>query len=158
MLAEMALNGGSGDAGSFLRDAMSISIDKVMSFGSKDPDADLSTYAPSDATVSDYINNTIGTFNSVSPEERMNILGQQHFVAHYGNGTNSYNFYRRTGYPNTVQYTVDPNPGKFVRSFFYPADEANTNQNIAQKANVDLQVFWDTNPPSAQTGGFPSSN
>ena len=158
MLAEMALNGGSGDAGSFLRDAMSISIDKVMSFGSKDPDADLSTYAPSDATVSDYINDKIGVFNSVSPEERMNILGQQHFVAHYGNGTNSYNFYRRTGYPNTLQFTVDPNPGKFVRSFFYPADEANTNQNIAQKANVDLQVFWDTNPPSAQTGGFPSSN
>ena len=88
----------------------------------------------------------------------MNILGQQHFVAHYGNGSNSYNFYRRTGYPNTLQFTVDPNPGKFVRSFFYPADEANTNQNIAQKANVDLQVFWDTNPPSAQTGGFPSSN
>lgn len=157
MLAEMALNGGVGDAGTNLRNAMSISIAKVKSFGSKDPDADLST-APSDAEITDYINDKIGVFNSVSPEERMNILGQQHFVAHYGNGSNSYNFYRRTGYPNTLQFTVDPNPGKFVRSFFYPADEANTNQNIAQKANVDVQVFWDTNPPSAQTGGFPSSN
>jgi hypothetical protein len=163
MLAEMALHGGSGDAGASLAAAMTRSIKKVQSFGSRDGDADLATtddggYVPTDATVSDYITNKVNLFNSVSPEERMNVLGQQHFVAHYGNGTNSYNFYRRTGYPNTVQFTVDPNPGKFVRSFFYPADEANTNPNIAQKANVNVKVFWDNNPDSAQTGGFPSAN
>ncbi len=34
---------------------------------------------------------------------------------------------------HTLQWTVEPAPGGFVRSLFYPADEANTNPNIASK-------------------------
>jgi hypothetical protein len=50
---------------------------------------------------------------------------------------------------------IDPNPGAFVRSYFYPSNEANVNSNIVQKPGVDSQVFWDTNPASP---GFPVAN
>ena len=161
MISEMAL--ASGDASSartHLEHAMQLSIDKVMSFGSMDPDADLTTTAnggtvPTSAEVSSYIATTSSDFASASNDEKWNILGVQHLVSHYGNGSDSYNYYRRTGFPTSVQFTVEPNPGNFVRSFFYPADEANTNPNIAQKPNVDVKIFWDNNPASP---GFPAAN
>ncbi len=87
--------------------------------------------------------------------DKMNVLGMQYFVAQYGNGLDAYNFYRRTGYPTTLQPNIEPNPGGFIRSFFYPANHANTNQNISQKDGVTDQVFWDTNPGSP---GFPVAN
>ena len=58
--------------------------------------------------------------------DKMNVLGMQYFVAQYGNGLDAYNFYRRTGYPTTLQPNIEPNPGGFIRSFFYPANHANT--------------------------------
>jgi len=159
MLAEVALASG-GAASGYLQDAMQISIDKVMGFGSLDGDADLSTTddegtVPTSGTVSDYISAKVTEFSNGDMATKWNILGLQSFVAHFGNGSDSYNFYRRTGYPTTLQFTVEPTPGNFVRSFFYPADEATPNPNIAQKPNVDGQVFWDNNPSSP---GFPSAN
>ena len=159
MLAEVALVSG-GAASGYLEDAMRISIDKVMSFGSLDGEADLSTTdnggtVPTSGTVDQYIDRIADDFNMGNMAAKWNILGLQSFVAHYGNGSNSYNYYRRTGYPTTLQSTVEPTPGNFVRSFFYPADEATPNSNVSQKPNVDGKVFWDTNPSSP---GFPSSN
>ena len=87
--------------------------------------------------------------------DKMNVLGMQYFVAQYGNGLDAYNFYRRTGYPTTLQPNIEPNPGGFIRSFFYPANHANTNSNISQKDGVTDPVFWDTNPGSP---GFPVAN
>lgn len=90
-----------------------------------------------------------------STDDKWNILAMQYFVASYGNGIDAYNFYRRTGYPTTLQPNLEPSPGKFVRSMYYSANHANTNANITQKANVDVQVFWDNNPGSP---AFPSAN
>jgi hypothetical protein len=87
--------------------------------------------------------------------DKMNVLGMQYFVAQYGNGLDAYNFYRRTGYPTTLQPNIEANPGGFIRSFFYPANHANTNSNITQKDGVTDPVFWDTNPGSP---GFPAAN
>lgn len=155
MIAEMNLvNGNIGVANSFMQEAMQIHIDKVMSFGSVDPEADLS-FEPSAEDVSNYISTVADSFANGSNENRWEIFSLQHFKAHYGNGSDSYNFYRRTGYPTSLQFSIEQNPGNFVRSFLYPADEANTNSNISQKPNVDTQVFWDTNPSSP---GFPSAN
>jgi len=160
MLAEVALVSGGGASG-YLQDAMQISIDKVMSFGSLDGDANLSTTdveggtVPTTGAVSDYVSAKVTEFSNGDMATKWNILGLQSFVAHYGNGSNSYNYYRRTGYPTTLQFTVEPSPGNFVRSLFYPADEATPNPNVTQKANVDGQVFWDNNPSSP---GFPSAN
>ncbi|MGV6829390.1 MAG: SusD/RagB family nutrient-binding outer membrane lipoprotein [Flavobacteriales bacterium] len=156
MRAEMALaNNNASQASGYLQEAMQKSIDKVMSFGSVDPDGDLAGFAPTSDEVTTYINDKVNMFLNADDNGKWEILALQQFVAHYGNGSDSYNMYRRTGYPHSLQYTIDPNPGNFVRSFLYPADEANTNINITQKPNVDQQVFWDNNPPSP---GFPQAN
>ena len=101
-----------------------------------------------------------GFYSRISDEwddasDKMNVLGMQYFVAQYGNGLDAYNFYRRTGYPTTLQPNIEANPGGFIRSFFYPSNHANTNSNITQKDGVTDPVFWDTNPGSP---GFPAAN
>ena len=158
MLAEMALTNG-GNASSYLRKALEISIAKVMTFGSLDGDIQNTDYIPTQTDVNSYITNKMNLFDAASADGRINILGEQHLVAHFGNGSNSYNFYRRTGKPLTLQWTVEPAPGGFVRSLFYPSDEANVNPNVNQKPNVGVQVFWDDNPPSSAAGtGYPYAN
>lgn len=155
MKAEVALASGSaGAASSALSAGMNKHINKVLEFGSLDPEADSAFFASS-SDVSSYISSVVNAFNGGSNEDKWEILATQQFIAHYGNGMDSYNFYRRTGYPKKLQLNIDPNPGAFVRSFFYPANEANVNSNIVQKPGVDVQVFWDTNPPSP---GFPVAN
>ena len=85
----------------------------------------------------------------------MDVLGMQSFVAQYGNGLGAYNFYRRTGFPSTLQPNIEPNPGGFIRSFYYPGDHANNNSNISQKSGVTEPVFWDNGGASP---GFPAAN
>ena len=154
MKAEVALSGNGGNAVSELTNGISASVNKVLSFGSIDPDADASFF-PSSGDVNTYVNNVTSAFNAASTEDKFEILATQLFIASYGNGNGAYNFYRRTGYPKSLQPNIEPNPGGFVRSHFYPANEANTNGNINQKLDVLQQVFWDTNPSSP---GFPSAN
>jgi len=155
MISEMQLvSGNVGGANTAMQLGMELSIAKVMSFGSKDPEGDLSL-APSSDDVSTYISSIGDAFASASSSNRWEIFSLQQLKAHYGNGSDSYNMYRRIGYPLSLQFNIEQNPGNFVRSFLYPADEANTNSNIQQKSNVDGQVFWDNNPSSP---GFPSAN
>lgn len=155
MKAEVALEQGSaGAAASSLNAALTKHINKVQSFASLDPEAN-SDFFPTGGEVNGYISGVVGSFNSAGNNLKWEILGEQTFIAHYGNGIGTYNFYRRTGYPEKLQFVIDPQPGSFIRSFFYPANEANVNSNITQKPNVSVQVFWDTNPPSP---GFPPAN
>ena len=92
---------------------------------------------------------------AASTDEQWNILARQYFVAMFGNGIDAYNFYRRTGFPHDLQPNLEPDPGPFIRSMYYPANTVNNNPNISQKSTVAQQVYWDTNPPSP---GFPVSN
>ncbi len=156
MRAEASLSGGNtGAARNSLEAALTKSIAKVQGFASLDSDADTS-FEPTGAEVSAYVSGVGSSFANASNTGRWEILGNQLFITHYGNGLNPYNFYRRTGFPNDgLQFNIDTNPGGFVRSFFYPANEANVNANITQKPNVGVQVFWDNNPPSP---GFPPAN
>lgn len=110
-------------------------------------------------TVQSYFNDfksEIGTdWDNGSSTDRWNILANQFFVASYGNGNNTYNFYRRTGFPTTLQPNLEASPGSFIRSFYYPSNYVTNNANASQKDNVDMQVFWDNN---ASSPGFPQSN
>jgi len=156
MVSEMNLASGNvGGANTHLQHGMELSIGKVMGFGSMDPEADLSGFAPSSGDVSAYISGVNNDFANANENDRWEIFSLQQLKAHYGNGIDTYNMYRRIGYPKSLQFNIEQNPGNFVRSFLYPADEANTNSNITQKSNVDGQVFWDNNPSSP---GFPSAN
>ncbi|GAB5401256.1 MAG: hypothetical protein Aureis2KO_28410 [Aureisphaera sp.] len=156
MRAEASLSAGNaGAAQSSLQGALNKSIAKAQTFASLDSGADTS-FEPTSGEVNAFVSSVVSDFGSANTNGKWEILGNQHFITHYGNGLNPYNFYRRTGYPNDgLQFVIDPNPGGFVRSFFYPANEANVNANITQKPNVSVQVFWDNNGPSP---GFPPAN
>lgn len=155
MKAEVALaQGNAGGASTSLNSALTKHTAKVQSFGSVDPEAN-AAFFPTGGEVNTFISSIMSSFNGADTNGKWNILAEQEFIAHHGNGIGSYNFYRRTGFPTRLQYNIDPNPGSFIRSFLYPASEANVNNNITQKPNVGVQVFWDNNPPSP---GFPVAN
>ena len=167
MQAEIAMvNGDVGAARTFMSAGISKSITKVLGFASLDksfnpnevlveddpdtPEDEEVTaedrYVPSNTDITDYITSVETAFDTADMNGKWDILGEQYFIAVFGNGIESYNFYRRTGYPTTLQPSLDPNPGTFIRSLFYPANEVNTNSNISQKADQAQPVFWDTNP------------
>lgn len=157
MIGEIELvNGNEAAAKSAMFDGMEKSMDKVTSFY---PQTQrfidiMDIYFGGLAQVtSDFYDRIEAEWDAAA--DKMDVLGMQYFVAQYGNGIDAYNFYRRTGYPTTLQPNVEPNPGSFIRSFLYPASHANTNSNISQKESVGVQVFWDTNPASP---GFPVAN
>lgn len=142
--AELALaDGKTEEAKIFMLEGMNKSIFKVKSFISKDPDADVS-YEPSQQNIDDFKTSIETAFGNADNAGKWNILGEQFFVATFGNGIESYNFYRRTGYPTSLQPNLDPNPGTFMMSCYYPSNAVNTNSNISQKADVSTPVFWDT--------------
>ena len=157
MIGELELVGGNEAAAkNSMFAGMQKSMNKVLTF--KEPTARFTGimdfyFGGIDQVISDFYARTSDEWDDAT--DKMNVLGMQYFVAQFGNGLDAYNFYRRTGYPKTLQFTVEPTPGNFVRSFFYPADEATPNPNVEQKPNVDGQVFWDNNPSSP---GFPSAN
>jgi hypothetical protein len=76
------------------------------------------------------------------------------FISLFGNGTDAYNAYRRTGLPRKIQPNIEEKADGFIRSFLYPASVTGTNPNIKQKAKVTQRVFWDNNPET----GFPFGN
>lgn len=152
--AEMALAANQpGDAATHLENALTKQIAKAQSFVSNDAGADLS-FEPTSTDVTDFINATVAAFNGATGDDQWDILAEQYFVSHYGNGIETYNFYRRTGYPTTLQPNREPDPGVFIRSMYYPNQAVTSNPNITQKSDQSVQVFWDTNPAS----GFPFSN
>jgi hypothetical protein len=155
MRAEAAMaSGNTSSAGTLLESGLTKAIAKVQSFGSKDPGAIPDNF-PDAADVNAYKNAISAEFNAGDNNTKWNVLAEQTFIAHYGNGVNPYNFYRRTGYPTTLQFNIEVSSGNFVRSFLYPQNEATTNPNIIQKDNLDVQVFWDNNPTSPS---FPFAN
>ncbi|MEM7382198.1 MAG: SusD/RagB family nutrient-binding outer membrane lipoprotein [Bacteroidota bacterium] len=120
------------------------SIAKVQSFNTVDPSADYS-FAPDQATVDSFVSDVGAAWDAASDDGKWDILGEQFFVATFGNGVEPYNFYRRTGFPTTLQPNRSPSPGDFPRSMYYPSNAVNTNSNIAQKPNQSQPVFWDNN-------------
>jgi Starch-binding associating with outer membrane len=152
--AEAALNGGTGDAKALLLSGIQKSFTKVRTFVTRDASADL-TKVPALTKDVSYIANVDTKYTAAATTSaKMEILSKELFISLFGNGTDAYNFYRRTGFPNNIQPNLEPTPGGFIRSFFYPSSETSSNSNVTQKANVTTRVFWDNNP----TTGFPIGN
>lgn len=146
MKAEIALVGGNpGLARTEMLEGISKSINKVITFGPNDPAFD-ATFAPSGTDISNFTNTISSDWDATDNNGKWNILGIQQFRAVFGNGIEAYNFYRRTGFPTTLQPNRAPDPGNFVRSLYYPSNEVNNNASITQKANQSIPVFWDNNP------------
>ncbi|MEX0360358.1 MAG: SusD/RagB family nutrient-binding outer membrane lipoprotein, partial [Allomuricauda sp.] len=147
MRAEMALAAGNtGDARTFMLAGYAKSVAKVQAFlTGREAGADLS-FVPSEGDVNAYATQVGIAFDDADADGKWDVLGEQYFIAHFGNGVEPYNFYRRTGFPTTLQPNLEPDPGTFIRSMYYPANAVNNNSNISQKADQTQPVFWDTNP------------
>ena len=148
--AEMAMAAGNEPAaGMLLQQAIATHIDKVQNSGIEDPDADMS-FAPSATNVSDFLAAVDTDFQNANTMGRWNILAEQFLLSSVGMGIDAYNFYRRSNFPTNLEPNLNPNPGTFMNSLFYPANAVNTNSNISQKPNNGVFVFWDTNdtPPA----------
>ncbi|MBL7850265.1 MAG: SusD/RagB family nutrient-binding outer membrane lipoprotein [Cyclobacteriaceae bacterium] len=78
-------------------------------------------------------------------DETMNYIAREYWIALFRNGLESYNLYRRTGMPSGMQPVLNPTPGEFPRSYWYPANFANLNNTVEQKADLKPRVFWDNN-------------
>jgi len=159
MIAESKIiNNDFAGALSAITDGITKSCNKVQDFGSRDTTVssdDWDTYGTDATDTAVYIADIQSLYNNADNSGKFDILGEQLFVNLYGNGIDAYNFYRRTGYPSTLQPMIELNSGNITRSFFYPANEANTNSSISQKPNHEVKVFWDTNPGGPS---FPFSN
>lgn len=151
--AEAALFGGSGDPEAHVADGMEKHIVYVKSFIGRDANAD-TDLVPDASRTDTYIADVVAEMTAGGTQEKLDILGEQFFISLYGNGIDAYNYYRRTGAPSDIQPNIEPNPGSFVRSFWYPANEVSANSSINQKESITERVFWDTNPET----GFPSNN
>lgn len=154
--AEIALeiDNDPGTASQLLENAMVKHINYVQSFTSRSAaDFDESTI-PTNAEVSSFVTEVIDEFDTANAEKQLNIIGEQFFISLIGNGTDAYNFYRRTGAPTDIQPSVEPNPGLLPRTLWYPATEVTANPNVSQKDDLTVKVFWDNNPST----GFPVNN
>ena len=150
--AEAALLGGDAPgARAAMLAGLAKSVAKVQGFVSLDPTAD-DSFAPDAAAVTAHADAVGAAFDlAVSNGDTdgwWNVMAQEFFVSLFGNGSDAYNFYRRTGYPTNLQPNLEPNPGGFIRSMWYPANYTNTNSNASQKTDVTQTVFWDTGATS----------
>lgn len=149
--AEIALaSGNAALARDFMVSGFNTQMAKVQAFlVGREAGADLS-FEPTPAEIDSYINGIAASFNAASTAGQWDILGEQFLIAHFGMGVDTYNFYRRTLAPTTMQPNREPNPGTFVMSLYYPADAVNNNANISQKADQAQPVFWDNSgvPPA----------
>jgi len=154
MRAEAALFGGTGTAKIHMLAGIQKSFTKVRSFASRDVTAN-SAFIPAMSQDTQYMIEAGNSLDAAGTEiGRLNVIISEFMVSLYGNGTDAYNAYRRTGAPTSMQPNLEPNPGGFIRSFLYPASEANTNANMQQRTTVTERVFWDNNPLT----GFPIGN
>ena len=145
--AEIALaSGDAATAKTHMLAGLADNVEKVMTFGALDSTGDLSA-APTADDVSLHASSMEAAFDA-DTTGGWNVLGQEFLVSLYGNGNDAYNFYRRTGYPNNLQPNLEPDPGAFVRSMWYPSNFVNTNSSVNQKPDVTQTVFWDNGSTS----------
>jgi hypothetical protein len=144
--AEFAMaSGDMAGARDFMLEGTRKSIAKVQPFAALDPDADLD-FEPDAATVDAWIADLGASFDAANMSGKWDVLSEAFWVASYGNGVEPYNWYRRTGYPTTLQPNLEPDPGTFQRSLWYPNNVVNRNSSVSQKPDQAQPVFWDTNP------------
>lgn len=98
-------------------------------------------YDPTDyaTDVASYVTAASAAYDA----DPLNYIAREYWVAAFGNGVETYNLYRRTGRPTGMQPTLQPNPGVFPRSLWYPNTFAALNNKVTQKTDLDVKLFWD---------------
>lgn len=139
MMAESALTlNTTGDAAVYLEEGMRQALGKVRSFSPSNM---------TDAQIDDYVAEVLAEYVAATDAEKLDIIIREWYISSFTSGMLPYNNYRRTGYPSFLQSPVIA-AGAFVRSYFLPESELNSNSNedFNSQKQVTDQVFWDTNP------------
>ena len=147
--AEAALKlGTAGNAKTFLTDAVKSSINYVtVVFPASISVTIPSNRVPTQAAIDNYVNYVTGAFDAgATDDDKLDVIMKEYHISLWGNGIESYCSYRRTGMPRGTQPNINPTPGPYLRSMFYPSVYANRNINVTQKTTTNVKVFWDTNP------------
>ena len=158
MKAEAAMwTGDVAMARTYMEAGMNESITKVMSMASVDAEADSAMF-PTSSMVSAFVADVMAQFDAAPmtsaldglgwpvEKDKLDILGEQYFVAMYGGANDAWNFIRRTGHPRTLSRGLMDNneSGAFPRTGTYPSSEISANPNILQRQDNNTLVFWDT--------------
>ena len=83
-----------------------------------------------------------------SLDAKLELWAEEFWITQRGNGIDAYNSYRRNGYPKNLQPMVEPDPGPFPVSMWYPQNYAANNSNVTQKSDLTQRVIWNTNGPA----------
>jgi hypothetical protein len=153
MLAEAALFlGTTGNPRTYLENGIRASMNDVWDWSVTGLEAALiNTFfgnkAGYDTRVNAYVAQVLAEYDAATDNTgRMRVIAREYWIAAWQNGVEAYNLYRRTGQPDGMQPGLEANFGSFPRTLLYPSDHTVRNSNADQKASMDVQVFWDTNP------------
>ncbi len=101
------------------------------------------------AAIDAYIANFTTEWTAASSlDAKLELWAEEFWITQRGNGIDAYNSYRRNGYPKNLQPMVEPDPGPFPVSMWYPQNYAANNSNVTQKSDLTQRVFWNTNGPA----------
>jgi hypothetical protein len=102
------------------------------------------------ATQNAFINNPV---NAYSTANALNLINTQYWIASWGNGSEAWANFRRSGFPALSPNTIAGQniSSGFVRRFVYPTLELSANLTNYQAAvadlggpdNMDTRIFWD---------------
>lgn len=141
--AEAALRiGTNGDPAILLETGIRHSMDKVLNFRGA---AENSPFAATPEDVDAYVAEVMNEYNLATNEGKLDVVMREYYLASYGNAIESYNGYRRTGFPSSLQEPIRNTSIPFPRVYSLPDDAINNNTSISQRP-ITTQVFWDTNP------------
>lgn len=141
-LAQAGLIGGS--ARTYLESAIADSFAKVNQIAPMGNAPVISSTA-----ITNYTNSILGVYDGGGNE--LQVIMTQKWIASFGYGIDSYNDYRRTGFPvlhdgNTDNLTVTSRTRSFPVSFPHELQDLITNPNAPkQRVIATDRVFWDPN-------------
>lgn len=141
--AEAALRGWvQGDANALFEEAVRLSMqEQQVAYGVAIDEVEVEAYLAQDLFA-----------NATGTEAKLQVLGEQYWVATFMNGFESYANWRRTGYPKLTptSYTGSESNGQIPRRIPYATDEYTINKANVEAANarqgadnVNTRVWWD---------------
>lgn len=131
------------DAKASLNLAINQSIDKTVNFLPNETKLTTSQQALISTRKINYLNFINVTFDQLSTTKKLELIIKEYNIATWGNGIESYNSYRRTGFPSNFQPTVESFSGDFYYTAFYAGAAVNNNPNAPANNFRTRRVFWD---------------
>ena len=106
---------------------------------------DLGGDALATADIDSYVAAFTSDWNAAgTTADRLDMWATEYFISMVGNGIDAYNSYRRNGFPRSLQPNVEPDPGSFPTTQYFPANFVNNNKNGSQRSSKSDRVFWNT--------------